>query len=603
MSNKKIENKKLILTFWEIIFIIWSGFVLLSVMLAILGIFYPLITLGYLVLTFSYIWWKHQSRKLWIKKQTTLEKTLLVGLIFWAVILSSFTVPTVFGGRDEGSLSNSAILINKTHGLKERGKLIDTFGSIYDSGKALNFPGFFYQKSNEHFVLKSQFLPGYSSYLANFILKNNISLLKLVNALPFIIFMLSFYLVAKQLTNSTKFSIIALILLASLTPLILFYKFTLSEIFFASLLWPSLYFLLKYFKESSLDNNKLLDPTYYWFIFIPLLPTVFIRIESFAIIFILVLMLIFKKPTKIQRPLYQIPILLLVLLSVFSIFLFSNFFIATGKGFFDNFINLNQSNAPSLKDPLESSSHFIPKMWHNFYIVKVFYTYNLIPFFFFAVLSVVKLYKEKKWLQLTPLFFLGVAVIYLIDANISLDHPWMLRRFVFAVFPLIILYTIILFRYYPLKYKIFNNIIIPVLIISNILLAIPFITFRQNANLLEQTNQLADKFNDNDLILVGEKASGSGWSLLSAPLKNVLGKQAVYFFNPNDYIKIDKNNYQHIYLLVSNEEKKLYASMLLNTLEQEIYTLTNQLLEPSKNPLQFPKFTNIKTTGTIYQLK
>jgi hypothetical protein len=512
-------------------------------------------------------------------------------------------VPTVFGGRDEGSLSNSAILINKTHGLKERGKLIDTFGSIYDSGKALNFPGFFYQKSNEHFVLKSQFLPGYSSYLANFILKNNISLLKLVNALPFIIFMLSFYLVAKQLTNSTKFSIIALILLASLTPLILFYKFTLSEIFFASLLWPSLYFLLKYFKESSLDNNKLLDPTYYWFIFIPLLPTVFIRIESFAIIFILVLMLIFKKPTKIQRPLYQIPILLLVLLSVFSIFLFSNFFIATGKGFFDNFINLNQSNAPSLKDPLESSNHFIPKMWHNFYIVKVFYTYNLIPFFFFAVLSVVKLYKEKKWLQLTPLFFLGVAVIYLIDANISLDHPWMLRRFVFAVFPLIILYTIILFRYYPLKYKIFNNIIIPVLIISNILLAIPFITFRQNANLLEQTNQLADKFNDNDLILVGQKASGSGWSLLSAPLKNVLGKQAVYFFNPNDYIKIDKNNYQHIYLLVSNEEKKLYASMLLNTLEQEIYTLTNQLLEPSKNPLQFPKFTNIKTTGTIYQLK
>ena len=598
----KIENTKVILTLWEIMFIVWSGFILLSVMLTILGIFYPLITMSYLVLAFSYIWWKHQSKKLWIKKQTSSEKILLIGLIFWAVVLSSFTVPTIFGGRDEGSLSNSAILINKTHGLKEQGDLIDTFGNIYGSGKALNFPGFFYQESHGHFVLRSQFLPGYSSYLANFILKNNIFLLKFANTLPFIIFMLSFYLVAKRLTNSTRFSIIALISLASLVPLILFYKFTLSEIFFASLLWPSLHFLLKYLEKDSLDN-KLFDLTYYWLIFIPLLPSIFIRIESFAIIFVLILILIFKKSTKIQLPLYQIPILLLVLLSIFSIFLFNNFFIATGRGFLNNFINLNQLTTPPLKAPTESSGHLVPKMWHNFYIIKVFYTYNLIPFFFFATLSIVRLYKEKKWLQLTPLFFLGIVVIYLINANISLDHPWMLRRFVFAILPLVILYTIILFRYYPLKYKIFNNAIILILIISNILLAIPFITFRQNANLLEQTKQLTNKFNDNDLILVGQKASGSGWSLLSAPMKNILNKKAVYFFNPNDYIKIDKKNYQNIYLLISDEEKQIYSSMLSDSKKQEAYALTNQLIKPSKNPLQFPKFTNTKITGIIYQLK
>ncbi len=598
MPKKTFPKKnRLTLSIFELMFLVWSGIVLVSIILAILGIFYPFIIGLYFIGVLFWLWRLQQQSKIIIKFYSTKERILLTGLILWVSFLSAFTVPTIFGGRDEGSLSTSAFLINQDHSLSHQSKSINTFAKIYGEGKALNFPGFFYQKNGtNNFVLRSQFLPGYSSYLANFAYSSKVNLLKFANALPLIIFLLAFFSVSKQITKSDKFSFLAVIGLATTIPLALFYKFTLSEIFFASLLWPGLYFLIKYLQNSSKNFELIL----FWFIFIPLLPTVFIRIESFAIIFILVLILILKKHSKLHLPKYQIPILLIILLSVVSIVLFNNFFVATLKGFFSSLLNANPSTSENL-----TAHSLIPKMWQNFYALKVFYIYNLIPFFVLGVLGIIKLFREKKWLYLMPAFLLGVTGIYFIDANISLDHPWMLRRFVFTLIPLGVLYTIVLFQRYPLRQKRISNLILTVLIVSNVLMVGPFITFKQNDGLLNQVKLLSTKFQANDLVLVSQKSSGSGWSLISAPLRTVLQKQAVYFFNPNDFAKIDINNYNHIYLITSKEEIPLYKQILsLSKIKKkENYSLQNQYLEPTKNPLQFPKTITTKTSGVIYKLK
>jgi hypothetical protein len=606
IKNKPVKETKLNLSIFEITFLIWSGGILLSIILAILGIFYPLIVGAYLLLSMLITWRLQRKKcprknsscpligKLTIKKMLFPEKILLGGIILFTILLSSFTIPTIFGGRDEGSLSNSALLINKDHGLNHQSKLINTFGTIYGEGKALNFPGFFYQKTTDtNFILKSQFLPGYSSYLANFAYASNPNSLKFANALPLIIFLLAFYLIIYTLTKSRKSSILGITLLASLTPIGLFYKFTLSEIFFASLIWPSLYFLIKYLQ----NKNSAFSVVYYWLIFIPLLPTVFIRIEALGIIFTLVLILILKSHKELQKPNYQIPILLTTLLSVISLFIFSDFFIIALKGLLGSFTNLStETTAPALKHS------FIPKNWQDFYLLKLFYSYNLIPLFFFAILGIWKFIKEKKWLLTIPLFLFGITGFYLVDANISMDHPWMLRRFIFSIIPLAILYTVLFLHYHPLQRKFLHTFIISLLIFSNILMALPFITFQQNSSLTEQITVLSKQFKSNDLILVSQKSSGSGWSLISEPLRNIHNKQAIYFFNPEDYAKINKTQFNKIYLIVSDEEIDLYNKKL-PLRKVKSYTLKNQIIAPTKNPLTLPKFTLTETKGVIYEVK
>jgi hypothetical protein len=132
-------------------------------------------------------------------------------------------------------------------------------------------------------------------------------------------------------------------------------------------------------------------------------------------------------------------------------------------------------------------------------------------------------------------------------------------------------------------------------------MTLPFITFQQNLGLAEQVETLSKEFKSNDLILISQKSSGSGWSLISEPLRNIHNKQAIYFFNPEDYSKIDKSHFNKIYIIVSDKEVSLYNKKL-SLKKVKNYTLKNQIIEPTKNPLQFPRFTITETPGAIYEV-
>ena len=73
--------------------------------------------------------------------------------IFWLVVLISlfaslaachFATPTIFGGRDQGSIGTAAIYLSQNHNLKIDIPVAHDLFQKYGAGKSLNFPGFDY---------------------------------------------------------------------------------------------------------------------------------------------------------------------------------------------------------------------------------------------------------------------------------------------------------------------------------------------------------------------------------------------------------------------------------------------------------------------------
>jgi hypothetical protein len=163
---------------------------------------------------------------------------------------------------------------------------------------------------------------------------------------------------------------------------------------------------------------------------------------------------------------------------------------------------------------------------------------------------------------------------------ITLDDPWIFRRFVFAVFPTLIFYSIHFLNRYG-KNKAFVWAIFIALAASNLVITSRYFTYSENKNLLPQVESLSKKFGDNDLLLVDRLAAGSGFALLSEPLASLFGKNAVYFFNANDLNFIQKNNYKNIYLIAPLDAKQAWYDNLNKELIDMIPINNNHLKESS----------------------
>lgn len=148
-----------------------------------------------------------------------------------------------------------------------------------------------------------------------------------------------------------------------------------------------------------------------------------------------------------------------------------------------------------------------------------------------------------------------------------------------------------------------------VLVVSfalNLLQSTPFVFNSQNKGLLQQTIDLSEKFGPNDLVLVSQQASGSGWSLLSEPLRNVGDLKAVYFFNSEDLAEIDLEKFDSVFLIASKEEISqtqdgVYASV--EKKEAGTYRIENSIIKPSRNPLSTPAMNQYETRGYIFQIE
>lgn len=576
----------------------WISVALFALFLAIVGLFYHwLLCLAIGIMMIAAIWLvKNQN----IRWQLSQQNLVILGItLAMGLYLSFTTTPTLFGGRDEGSYTNAAILLVQDHSLNHPSPLAHQFFEIYGPGKALHFPGFYYDTSG---ALKSQFLPGYISWLAIWYDLFGVTGLKFSNLLPWLTFLFSFMLVIRETfqlvgEKAKKYDVLGLVLLSCSFPMILFAKFTLSEIFYAALAWTCLYWLLRYFQNKSLFN--------YVLIFIPIVIMLFTRIETPALAFMLFLILALKDYNHLKKPNYQFIFFMLGICLLIALMQNANFFVEQLKSLAQPFMPKSPSAG--------SNGNGFSDSFMDFYLIKIFYNYNLLPYFIMGTFALYSLIKSKLYRLLLPLLFFLPTLIFLIDANISLDHPWMLRRFLFSILPLFILYSCIFLKQLTIRQNwifngpLFTKLIVIFILAINLFLLMPdfnpktsFLSFQQNRNLLHQTVQLAEKFSPTDLILISQKSSGNGWSLMAEPMRNFFGLNAVYFFNPNDLKKLDLKNYTNVYLITSENETSLYQNLAKETVSS--YSIDNQLINPSKDPLAKAAILQNQTQGTIYKL-
>ena len=593
-DKKTIDDREFFLNFS----LFWVIFGALSLFSALGNFFYAWIFIVYIFLGLFYLAWTFQKNK----RKLSLSKNFLItnGIFFIFVLLFSFfSTPTVFSGRDQGSISNAAIELSHNHKLEFSNKASTEFFSIYGPGKALNFPGFYYTKNGD---LTTQFPLGYISWLAAFFSLFGITGLVIANSVTLFIFLSSFYLLGKELFGKEYSNLMLAFTLTSFS-FIWFFKYTLSENLAMALLWV---IILAVFYLIKNPNRKLF---FLYLLAISLL--IFTRIEGYAFFITSIsALLITKKSREFIKENYK-PIF-------YAILIFTIIFLLNLQKDFPFFKQIIKASLDSISETTTNSNDLVRKfIFPGINILQIHFIYGLLGFLIVGFFGILKILRKKQFSILIPLFVAFPALIYIVESKISSDHPWMLRRFVFAVLPIMILYSVYAIRYlknslsekYSFFLKYSYSIIIIILLASNIIPFTRYAFYKNDEELLQETENISKKFSSNDLILIDRLASGNGWSMISGPMMTIFKKQAVYFFNINDIKKINLKKFDNVYLIIPEEKISFYAaSEIGNQLDIiEKYTLkTTKVSTQIKNNLisliKYPEKETTETDGYILKL-
>lgn len=574
--------------------VFWIGLGWLGLALTLIGAFYKVFLetyflLGLVALIFLSIFnWEE------VKKINRHFLYVLASSILMIVFFLIFSTPTIFSGRDEGSLSGAAISLAQNHHLKFSFPAEQEFFRIYGEGRALNFPGFNYTSDGQ---LITQFPLGYISWLAIFYSFFGLTGFTLANGLLLLLFALAFYFLARiYLRPSSAFSGLLLILTAF--PVFWFSKFTLGENMALALVWLGILFFVQYFREEK--------RSYLLFAILTFGLLAFARVEALAFLAMMVIILFFKARRKeINLRILAGRKILWTLAGVAALYLVfitidSQFFITLIKGLIKPFSNLQGNGAiiGSLRDSF-------------LYTVKILFTYYLLNFLLFGLVGLLYILKKNKEAAI-PFLIILPSFIYLVYPNISADHPWMLRRFVFSIIPAGVFYTILLLDGF-LKKRVFFYALSGAMLALNLILVVRFLPIIPHQKLLPGAVQMLPNFSNSDLILVDREATGDGWSMIAGPLQYVFGKQAVYFLNPADLNKLSVHNYPEVYFIIPDNRMDFYAaSGLLERLEPvKSYALENNFLQSDifdknlayRSPVNLPLEQKITVSGKLYLLK
>lgn len=576
----------------------WIGLDCLGLILAMAGFFHVSILAAYAILSFiifSFILVRN-STKISIDKNIIIISLLSLLAVF---IFSFYSVPTIFSGRDQGSLSEAAIQLSKNHDLTFSFPAEKEFFKIYGAGPALNFPGFNYTATGE---LATQFPLGYIAWLAIFYSFFGLSGFAVANGVSFMLFVVSFYLVAKKYLRPSG-AVLAWILVMTSFVFSWFLKFTLSENLALMLLWFGIFSFLQFLKNK--ERFFLLSSLFAFIIL------TFTRVEAFAFLLIILIILFAKNKdwkkmifTTIGKKFLLVPVALFLLYLANQVMNTQSFYVLL-KNILHPLIalgtSLNDHGAPGATSFWETPA----------YVLKVLFSYSILSLVLFGLVGCIRLWKEKKYELLLPFLIVLPSFVYIIYPSISADHPWMLRRFVFSVIPVSIIYGVwFLDRFF--KKRIYFYILSFLLIFSNLSISLPYLAVLPNKNLLPQIQELSQNFKNSDLVLVDRNATGDNWSMMTGPLNHQFGLQAVYFFNPEDLAKIDLSKFSAVYFIIPDTEIELYQkSGIFGKMEiVKDYRIENETLKVAigkkrdlySAPFELPQNTKTVTYGKVYLL-
>lgn len=519
------------------------------------------------------------------------NKFILSTIVFLAFMASFttcyFATPTVFGGRDQGAIATAAIDLVKYKSFTFSAPVSEDLFQKYGPGKALNYPGFDYTKDGK---LVTRFPKAYIVYLAAFYALLGLKGIQYANFFPLALFLILFWLTLRRFFPE-KISFLGFLIAATFFPFLWFAKYALTEIFMLALVWTGIYFLIICRRPTSTD----LDVRRLQISLAALALSALTRIEGiiFFLIAISYIHILNRKkiislPKNFQKYLFFSVLFLLIVYILFNFPSLSDSLKNIAKTFLPN----------SSRDSAPSASLYS-------HLIRVFFSYNILVYFFLGLASIFWLLKsfKRNWMkpEFLPLFLTFPAFFYLISPQITLDDPWMLRRFIFAVFPALIFYSIYFINRF-FRHKIFLYFALTALVAANSVISWRFLSFSENRDLLPQIEKISQKFGPADLILVDRLATGSGFSLLSEPMRTIFGKNAVYFFNSDDLNYIKSERYKNIYLIAPFSSKNTWYE----NIQKELVATTeieNNVLTASSSAFDLARDQKISTPIGIWRKK
>lgn len=517
---------------------------------------------------------------------------LRLGLIGALMLIPLFTLwgetPSIFTGRDQGSIATAAWGLAKTGELSSRSLVSDAFFTIYGPGTALNFPGFAYTTTGS---LITQFPLGYTAWLAGFVGWLGLSGFHVANGLLFILAGWSFFELATLFVRRPLALIGTAFFSATFLPVWMLHH-TLSEHLALAL------FLILGLSLVQLFKN--VTPSTYWLTLGAASLLLFTRIEGIAFFVITALLILLAKPIR-QYALEQstwrliVPGILLVFLGLRDFFVNLPFYTMIGK------VVIKKWHELFLFGIENAASSQSESLFH------VFTLYGLAPWFLLGTLGILIAFWERERLFLVFLALALPTFVYLIDAQITPDHPWMLRRYFFTLWPMFILATLLVWqrleKQFPtLRTPITTLLIVVILFLSQVPASRVAWSMDEHTALFQTTSALAERLSGRDLILIDRLSSGHPHALVAGPLSSLYDKQAVYFFNPEDLKRLDLTPFERIFLLTNSiQAEALKQKTGVTLIEREAFMSPIERVMGNAGEIA-PTTQLIKTRSILYEM-
>ncbi len=198
----------------------------------------------------------------------------------------------------------------------------------------------------------------------------------------------------------------------------------------------------------------------------------------------------------------------------------------------------------------------------NQYVLFSFLKYYLIIYIIIFFYGIYKKYYSKTVYAI--IFILSPVLIFFKTPSIAPDHPWFMRRFFPVVIPLIIiLSSIVLEKILKDKKKVYLTVII--LIIINLSISLPILTFKEDQGVDNQLENLSNKFQSTDLVLMEPGWQWQQWGYALHYVYNMNVLPNVDELNSKDFPNLLKK-YNKVYIL-SSKRYDIYPGYEDNNLE------------------------------------
>lgn len=562
-----------------------SGFVLaalLALTLALFGWFFPILTL----LTALFLFGGFAIAIIGLVRAN--ERTHLAvigGLSLFAAIIVSQTEPTVFTGRDQGSIALAAVELAKGHELAFRSAASDAFFTIYGPGRALNFPGFAYTETG---ALITQFPLGYISYLGLFVSWFGTTGLAIANGFLFVLSGWTFFELG-LLFVSRRNVLLGTALFATSFLTIWLTQMTLTENL------ALLIFLALSLALVRLDRDE--DSRFLPLIILLGFLFAMTRIEGFVIAPLALLYILYRPALRAR--LFALPKRWLIPTLFFLAFLFLRdlfmnlpFYTMIGKAVLKYWHEVSSVAGDESNDPS---------------LGPILISYGLFAVFLGGIASLAFGIMKRRFTLLIPVLLALPTFIYLVNGHISDDHPWLLRRYAFTLFPLFLLAMVALWQSIeetltPTRQRLFGIFSFGLLFALQIVPSFTALTTAEYHMLKLQASGFAERFDDRDLVLIDRGVTGDPFAMIAGPLASIDRKNAAYFFNPEDYARLDRSGFEHVYLLATEDSLGRYADAFGNDLlPVEVVSFSHPVLT-APAPYRLPVASTITSDAILFEI-